>query len=45
MICYLAMADREGELVYSGLVGMGLSKEARLVILRELQATPNAAPF
>lgn len=28
--------DREGRLVYSGMVGTGLSDETRLVILREL---------
>jgi len=38
--------EREGRLVYSGLVGTGLSNETRLVILRELQATQRkACPF
>lgn len=38
--------DREGKLVYSGLVGTGLSNETRLVIFRELQATRRkACPF
>jgi bifunctional non-homologous end joining protein LigD len=38
--------DREGRLIYSGLVGTGLSNEARLVILRRLQATQrNTCPF
>ncbi len=34
----LGQYDREGRLVYSGMVGTGLSNETRLVILRELQA-------
>ena len=35
----LGQYDRKGNLVYSGLVGSGLSNETRLIILRELQAT------
>ena len=38
--------DREGRLVYSGMVGTGLSDETRLVILRELQAIQRkSCPF
>jgi bifunctional non-homologous end joining protein LigD len=38
--------DREGTLVYSGLVGTGLSNETRLVVLRELRATQRkTCPF
>ncbi|HET9001330.1 MAG TPA: hypothetical protein VFP86_16950, partial [bacterium] len=33
----LGQYDREGNLVYSGLVGSGLTNETRLVILRELE--------
>lgn len=42
----LGQHDREGRLVYSGLVGTGLSNETRLLILRELQATQRkTCPF
>jgi len=42
----LGQYDREGKLVYSGLVRTGLSNETRLVILRELQATQRkTCPF
>lgn len=42
----LGQYDREGKLVYSGLVGTGLSNDTRLFILRELQATQRkACPF
>jgi bifunctional non-homologous end joining protein LigD len=35
----LGQYDREGKLVYAGLVGTGWSDDIRLVILRDLQAT------
>jgi bifunctional non-homologous end joining protein LigD len=42
----LGQYDREGRLVYSGLVGTGLSNETRLVILREIQASQRkTCPF
>ncbi len=42
----LGQYDREGRLIYSGLVGTGLSNETRLVILRDLQATQRkTCPF
>lgn len=42
----LGQHDRKGSLVYSGLVGAGLSNDIRLFILRELQATQRkTCPF